>query len=339
MVKIIKYLLYAVAAVAVLVIALDIFAKKSYQIERSITIDAPTSMIYDYVRHFKNFDQWSPWTALDPQQKTTLSGPDGAIGASHFWNGNDKVGEGRQTITAIGPDFIKMETEFLRPFKSTSEAQFQFAPDGEQTKVTWSFHMRAPFPLNGLMMFTDVDEGVGKDYEIGLENLKRILEEKAHRKYLGYEVKVEETYPERTFAGIRQLTDTTQVGNVYAAHIQKVSGMLAKAGIQPAGPPVALFYTWENGKTDMATAVPVSEGIPAGLGSFRTPARKAYVIDYFGPYEQSMKAHAAMDAYLAEQELVFVPPVLEEYLSGPGTEPDTAKWHTKVIYFADPKSK
>lgn len=37
-------------------------------------------------------------------------------------------------------------------------------------------------------MFTDVDAGVGVDYERGLKNLKKICEEIAHKKYRGYEV-------------------------------------------------------------------------------------------------------------------------------------------------------
>ena len=177
--KILKILLYIVLALVGLIVALGLFGKKQYHIERSIEIDAPKALVYEHVRHFKNFDAWSPWTALDPQQKTTISGTDGAVGAKHTWNGNDNVGEGSQTITSITADRIDLQTEFIRPFKSVSPTAFVFEDKGAKTKVSWTFDMKAPFPLNGFMMLTDVDKGIGKDYEMGLDNLKRITEELA----------------------------------------------------------------------------------------------------------------------------------------------------------------
>jgi effector-binding domain-containing protein len=45
----------------------------------------------------------------------------------------------------------------------------------------------------------------------------------------------------------------------------------------------------------------------------------------------------ALDEYMAEKGLQYIPPVVEEYLTDPGQEPDTAKWLTKVIYFVEPK--
>ncbi len=177
--KFLKILLYIALGIAGLVVVLGLFAKKEYHVERSMEINAPKQLVYDYVRHFKNFDAWSPWMALDPQQKTTVSGTDGAVGAKHSWNGNDNVGEGSQTITAMTPTRIDCKTEFIRPFESTSPTAFIFEEKGDMTKIHWTFDMKAPFPLNGFMMFTDVDKALGKDYEMGLENLKRITEELA----------------------------------------------------------------------------------------------------------------------------------------------------------------
>ncbi len=179
--KFLKILLYTALAIVGLIVALGIFAKKQYHIERSIEIDAPKALVYDYARMFKNFEEWSPWTALDPAQKVTVSGTDGAVGAKHAWNGNDKVGEGSQTITAITPDRIETLTEFIRPYESKSPTFMAFADKGGKTNVTWGFDMTTPFPFNGLMMFTDVDKAIGKDYEMGLGNLKRITEEMARK--------------------------------------------------------------------------------------------------------------------------------------------------------------
>jgi hypothetical protein len=179
--KLLKILLYIALGIVALILALGIFGKKEYHIERSIEIDAPKSTIYDYVRMFKNYEEWSPWTALDPNQKTSLSGTDGEVGAKHTWNGNNNVGEGSQTITALKPDRIETLVKFMRPFESESPTFMAFAEKGGKTNVTWGFDMKAPFPMNGLMIFTDVDKAMGKDYEMGLSNLKRVTEELARK--------------------------------------------------------------------------------------------------------------------------------------------------------------
>lgn len=47
----------------------------------------------------------------------------------------------------------------------------------DQTKVTWGFSGKMPYPLNAISLFVDFDEMLGKDFSDGLTNLKAILEE------------------------------------------------------------------------------------------------------------------------------------------------------------------
>lgn len=338
MVKFLKFLLYAALTILVVVIALGLFGKKDYRVVRSISIDAPRSMVVDYVRHLENFKEWSPWTALDPGMQISVTGVDGEVGASYQWKGNDKAGEGSQTITALKEDQIILKTEFIRPFKSSSETRFDFTLEEGLTKVSWVYDWKAPFPLNGLMMLTDIDAALGKDFVMGLENLERILEERAHRKYLGFEVKEEEAWAERIYAGIRQTVDTAQIGKAYSAGLQKTVGLLSKAGGSPAGPATALYWSWEGGRSDFMAAFPVNATTTtSGLATYKLGGRKAYMIEYLGGYEGVGTAHAAMDIYCLENGLKIVPPAIEEYVVGPDSEPDTSKWLTKVIYFADKK--
>lgn len=338
MVKFLKFLLYAALTILVVVIALGLFGKKDYRVVRSISIEAPRSMVYDYVRHLENFKEWSPWTALDPMMQISVSGVDGEVGASYSWKGNDKAGEGSQTIKSITNDQIVLQTDFVRPFKSSSETRFDFSTEEGLTKISWVYDWRAPFPLNGLMMLTDIDEALGKDFVMGLENLERILEERAHRKYLGFEVIEETLLDERTYVGLRQVADTAQIGKVYSAAIQKTIGTMTKAGLSPGGSATALYWSWDGGKSDFMAAFPLISGsVPSGLVSFKAGGRNAYVIEYRGAYEGVGTAHAAMDVYCLENGLKIIPPAIEEYVVGPETESDTLKWLTKVIYFADPK--
>ena len=51
--------------------------------------------------------------------------------------------------------------------------------DENQTMVTWGFAGRNPFPMNILILFVNFEKAVGKDFEEGLESLKKTLENKS----------------------------------------------------------------------------------------------------------------------------------------------------------------
>lgn len=336
--KLLKVLLYIILGVVGLFLLLGLFATKEYHIERSMVIDAPKSLVYEHARYFKNFDAWSPWTALDPEQKVTITGTDGEVGAKHSWSGNDNVGEGSQTITAISPDRIDILTEFLRPFKSVSPTAYRFESMGNKCKVHWTFEMKAPFPMNGLMMFTDVDKAIGKDFEMGLENLKRITEEMAHRKYKGYEVTEDATFAERTYYGVRSVTDSAAIASVFAKNMTKTLNAFKTSNIVPKGNAAAIYYTWAGGKADMAVGMPADKGLSiTGLQAFNLSAGSAYSVDYYGPFAGTMKAHLALEDYFKANNMTMVGPAVEEYVVTGQTEPDTNKWLTKIIYFSESK--
>ena len=339
--KLLKILLYIFLGFGSLWVILGLFAVKDYHIERSIEIDAPQELIYEHVRFFKNFESWSPWAKLDPNMKTSISGTDGAVGAVYTWAGNKKVGIGQQTITALGPDRIDTEVKFSEPFESTSPTYLIFEEMGDKTKVTWAFDIHVAFPWNGLSMFTDMDAAVGKDYAQGLENLKTRCEEMAHKKYRGYEI-TEVEIPEKYYAGVRKTVAFTDIGAFFAENLPKTYKQLEKNRASLAGPPSGLFwnYDMEAGTTDMAAGIPITvvQKFDDGLAIFPVGGKPALVIEYFGAYANIGEAHFAMDDFMAEKNLENIPPVIEEYVTDPGKEPDTAKWLTRVIYFVGPKT-
>jgi len=51
-----------------------------------------------------------------------------------------------------------------------------------------------------------------------------------------------------------------------------------------------------------------------------------------GGYNGLEQAHLAMDDYMKANNLENQPPVIEEYITDPGSEPDSNKWVTKITY-------
>ncbi|HNE30604.1 MAG TPA: SRPBCC family protein [Saprospiraceae bacterium] len=337
--KALKILLYIVLGLAALVIALGLFAKGNYHIERSIEIDAPREVVFEQVRFFKNFPKWSPWQSLDPNMKTLVEGTDGEAGAVYVWSGNDKVGEGKQTLKSVTPGRVDIEVNFVKPWESTSPSFIKMDAQGDKTHVSWGFDMHVGFPWNGFAMFTDMDAAVGKDYERGLANLKRICEEIAHPKYLGYEV-AETDMPVKYYVGVRKNLPFDSLQAFYEAIFPQAMSAIQEQGLAPAGAPSSLTWVWDDSThtTDMAAAVPIAEAkkFGNGLGVFTVGGGRALVINYYGVYDSIGNAHLAMDDYMMKKSLRSIPPVLEEYITDPMAEPDTSKWLTKVIYFVEP---
>ena len=335
--KILKYLLITLVSLAALVVALGFFAKKTYHIERSIDIEAPKSMVFESVSQFKNIDKWSPWNELDPNMKKTYTGTDGTVGATFSWSGNEDVGEGKQTIQAVSPDRVDFLLNIGKPFKADFPASFILSGDEQKTKVTWTLDPVLPFPVNVWAMFTDVDEAMGKDYERGLGNLKKHWDAILHPKYRGFEV-VEGELPVKYYVGFRTELDTSEMMAFYSVHMPMVVDALKKAEVKADGPPTGLFWTWANGRTDMAAAIAVAEEQKIDtLQIFKLEAGRTLVIDYLGAYGGMGEAHLAIEDYMKEKGLESILAAIEAYVTDPATEPDTAKWMTKVIYYVKPK--
>ena len=81
-----------------------------------------------------------------------------------------------------------------------------------------------------------------------------------------------------------------------------------------------------------AVAVQKEVNAPSGVSYFTIPAGKSLTIDYMGGYSGMMAPHNAMDAHMKANNLEQISPVIEEYITDPGSEPDSTKWHTRIIY-------
>ena len=78
------------------------------------------------------------------------------------------------TITeASEPANVTIALEFLKPFKSSNTTTFDLRPEGEGTNVTWRMVGPRTFMIRVMGIFKSMDSMVGKDFEKGLERLRR----------------------------------------------------------------------------------------------------------------------------------------------------------------------
>jgi Polyketide cyclase / dehydrase and lipid transport len=114
---------------------------------------------------------------LDPAMKRTYSGAPNGKGAMYAWEGNRKAGAGNMEIAQSSPSSsVTINLNFIKPFEGHNITEFKLTPAGDSTNVTWDMHGPSPFMSKVMQVFMSMDSLVGKDFEAGLANMKRIAE-------------------------------------------------------------------------------------------------------------------------------------------------------------------
>ena len=173
-------LLVVVAALAVGAFALMVHYEPSeYRYEYSIVIDAPASTVFNLVSDLKQHEKWSPWKEMEPTAEMTYTGTTAGEGASMSWKGNN-IGEGSQQIISVVEDKeVKLELAFKAPYEDVAEASWWFDDVDDGVMLTWSIWGTNNFVRKAMDQLFDFEAMFAKDFNKGLNNIKKIAEELA----------------------------------------------------------------------------------------------------------------------------------------------------------------
>jgi hypothetical protein len=144
----------------------------TYRVERRQHVAAPRQVVHERVVDLHRWESWSPWEALDPDQKRTYGGPQAGVGAWYEWEGNRKAGHGRMEIVEADDAHVTIDLRFIKPFKSRSTTRIAFEPDGDGTNVIWTMTGANTAVMRVMGIFMSMDKMIGPDFEKGLANLK-----------------------------------------------------------------------------------------------------------------------------------------------------------------------
>ncbi|TAH42862.1 MAG: hypothetical protein EYC69_04630 [Bacteroidetes bacterium] len=174
--KILKRILLVIALILLIVTGIGLLLPSHVHVERSMTINQPQEMVFNYVNNIKNWNSWSPWFELDTTASYTQAGPPSGVGAQLSWVSTNKdVGRGSMIYTEVSnPSLIKQDLNFME--EGVARGVYTFAPDGTGTKITWAFEFDTGFNPLLRILGKFMDGMVGKDFEKGLTKLKTILE-------------------------------------------------------------------------------------------------------------------------------------------------------------------
>jgi|694.fasta_scaffold26729_5 hypothetical protein len=157
------------------------FQPDQYAVERAISIQSQPKPIFIQVENLKAWNNWNPWSKLDPNAKVLFSGPPSGKGSSIEWSGNSQVGEGAMTITECQPDsLVELEQVFVKPMAGKAKIKVMLAQDDlnpQFTRVTMRLEGSNNFMAKAVCMVMNMDEMIGGAFAKGLLNLKEKVEQ------------------------------------------------------------------------------------------------------------------------------------------------------------------
>lgn len=169
-------LLLIIAAIIVAVLVYAATKPGTFSISRSAEIAAPAARIFPLVNDLADHAKWSPF-AQDPKTKHVVSTPSAGTGARIDFDGSCR---GSLSVTDSKPDAkIAMQLLMTKPMSCDNAIEFSFVPQGASTNVTWAMSGSQPYLGKLMSVFINCDRMVGKQFEEGLANLRKLSEQKS----------------------------------------------------------------------------------------------------------------------------------------------------------------
>jgi len=139
----------------------------------------------------------------------------------------------------------------------------------------------------------------------------------------------------RTFVGVHDVIPMDHMTEYFGRAFATAAAELGKQGAYPAGPPVALYHgaPVENA-ADVTAGFPVAQPVaPTDAAVVEVlPGGPAIEAIHTGSYDTLGETYAELTDWLMEQHLNTAEDMWEEYVVGPDTEPDPAKWQTRIVF-------
>jgi effector-binding domain-containing protein len=326
-----------ILVVLLLIVVIAYFAfPKSMSVERSIVVDAPVETVFENVVKFGNQNKWSPWAKMDSTMTFTIVGEDGTLDAVYSWKGDPELsGEGSMQHTEIEPlKRIESDLKFTAPFESSSDVYISLDQIEDGVKVTWGFYTELPFPANIIVALQGVKKENENAFEKGLIMLKDLCENQDVAQ--GDYVVTEYDFPLSNYITYEKTVSWDKIPAHFNEGFGKIMMKMQEIGMESTGMPCGIYSVWdkENKLTRLAAAIPVSEPVEMDgeLGSETIGPARSFMLDYYGAYDKSLPAYNAAFQFMEDQGIEFNGVVLEQYLTDPGQEPDTSKWHTRIYF-------
>jgi effector-binding domain-containing protein len=327
-----KKILITLVGILVVGCVVGLLLPRHVKVERSVVIGRPPSLIFATLNSFQLFPRWSPWQDLDPNMHQTTEGPRDGVGAKLVWSGNDKVGNGTQTITAVVPGrSVDSDLDFGQ--MGTAKSVMTLAPQGASTKVTWSVVVDMGANPVGHYFGFMMDGMLGKDFSNGLNKLKPLMESMPDADIAGFTAE-EVQLDSKPLLVVAETAapNPAAIAQAYGDGFGKIGKVMSKNKFTQAGAPMGIDRVVSVGNYSFDAGVPVAatagsslpNEAPAnadGVKLVQSYAGKALKTTHVGDYGNLSNSFDKLRAYMAAHGYQAKGPATYWFVDDPGKLP------------------
>jgi len=331
--KILKWILIVLVVLVGIFLIFSATQPNKIELEESIVIDAPASMVYAEISDFTSWTNWSAWHKLDPNMVSEYTGEPGTIGYTTEWKSdNPMVGNGRQEVVEISAnEFMKTKMNFEGQ-EGDSYASFKLTEEDGKTTISWDMDgAETPFYLN--IMNTMFKPMIIESYQKSLKSLKEIVESKPVAAEVENPMNLEVVEIEaRNIISIKDSTNAEGISEKLKELYTELSIFMATKELESAGMPLAMYYHYSPEKVILEAALPYA-GEVEGEGRIiakQTPDGKAVMGIHYGDYNASEGMHYAIDEYVKANNFEYN--ICWEIYANDPTTVDSADVETHIYY-------
>ena len=345
----VRNIIIGLVGLVVILVGVAFVLPQNVHVERSTVIAAAPDDVFDVVNDLTRSKEWGPWYKREPDMQLTFDGPPQGVGAKISWK-SETQGEGSQEIVESTP-FSLVKTKLDFGDQGTAYATMKLDVVEGGTNVVWSMDTDVGMNPIGRYMGLMFDTWIGKDYEEGLANLKKLVEEGAAAQTnaalaapasgalppdvpplpvaadpsKGPEIVTVEARPVVLTRATAKAADATAISAALGTAYGKILTYAEANQLEIAGAPIAITVSHNpTGDWVFDAAMPLAatpEPTPAeadGVKVGETYAGRVVQLTHKGPYNTMAASYERIDAFVKAQGLKEKTATWEEYVSDPG---------------------
>lgn len=330
--KIIKYILLLIL-LSTIALAVFVATQKSlFKIEKSVLINVPKEVVFNYINDYKNWEDWS--VLKEDDAKVTFTYPENTVGqgASYSWNG--KIGEGKTTTTFVKENDSIAQKTIISEKETFSFLSFKTTNKG--TKVTWTLQGNADFMTKIYATFSNgLENLMGKFYERSLNNLNKVISKEIN----SFEVNVNGIVQKSGGFYVKQsvVCKTSEFQNRLSIMLPKIIYFFKNNNLSMNGKPFVIYNYKSNDTLKFSVCGPLKEEIFISEGSdistgFLEPF-SALKTTLRGDYSHKNIAKKKIQEYISENKIETNPSIkeLEIYVKSASDTKHPSQWLTEIF--------
>jgi predicted transcriptional regulator YdeE len=140
--------------------------------------------------------------------------------------------------------------------------------------------------------------------------------------------------PTRTVLVVRRIVRMDQLAEFFSEAFGRCVEAAHSSHMEITGAPFAWYHGMPTTSVDVAAGIAVEHvtgELPPGVDAVERPGGRAVVAIHLGHYETLRDSYQHIESWMAEHELSARSDMWEEYLTDPGTEPDSSTWQTRIV--------